>query len=70
MSAIREIAFSDCYLSVVPCHIELFISGVMAGACPGHPRLLSLKARKKDVDARDKRGHDAAMPFRFHPNAR
>src|SRR5215470_18117891 len=27
-------------------------------ACPGHPRL-SARARKKDVDARDKRGHDA-----------
>jgi hypothetical protein len=31
-------------------------SGVMAGlvqACPGHPRLFWLKARKKDVDARE-----------------
>jgi hypothetical protein len=26
-------------------------------ACPGHPRLVSLRGRK-DVDARDKRGHD------------
>jgi hypothetical protein len=34
----------------------------MAGlvlACPGHPRLsLPPRARKQDVDARDKRGHD------------
>jgi hypothetical protein len=30
---------------------------VMAGPCPGHPRLSSLKGRKV-VDARDKRGHD------------
>jgi hypothetical protein len=33
----------------------------MAGlvlACPGHPRL---GFRKKDVDARDKRGHDEFM---------
>jgi hypothetical protein len=29
-------------------------------ACPGHPRLAFL-AGKKDVDARDKRGHDAAI---------
>ncbi|MGB6538463.1 MAG: hypothetical protein WBF58_21165 [Xanthobacteraceae bacterium] len=27
-------------------------------ACPGHPRLILLT--KKDVDARDKRGHDDA----------
>jgi hypothetical protein len=26
-------------------------------ACPGHPRLVLLRGRK-DVDARDKRGHD------------
>jgi hypothetical protein len=34
----------------------------MAGlvqACPGHPRLAWLRHCKKDVDARDKRGHDA-----------
>jgi hypothetical protein len=29
---------------------------VMAGACPGHPRLALL--RHKDVDARHKAGHD------------
>jgi len=40
------------------------LSGVMAvpgldpGIGPGHPRLCSLGRRKKDVDARDKRGHD------------
>jgi hypothetical protein len=28
---------------------------VMAGLCPGHPRLSSYC---QDVDARDKRGHD------------
>jgi A/G-specific adenine glycosylase len=27
---------------------------VMAGPCPGHPR----SPAKKDVDARDERGHD------------
>ena len=26
-------------------------------ACPGHPRLVLLRGRR-DVDARDKRGHD------------
>jgi hypothetical protein len=30
-------------------------------ACPGHPRLETLAAKKKDVDARDKRGHDELM---------
>jgi hypothetical protein len=29
-------------------------------ACPGHPRLL-LRLGCKDVDARDKRGHDGAV---------
>lgn len=32
----------------------------MAGLCPGHPRL----AAKKDVDARDGRGHDVERPAR------
>jgi hypothetical protein len=34
---------------------------VMAGlvqACPGHPRLALSRREKKDVDTRDKRGHD------------
>jgi hypothetical protein len=30
-----------------------------AHLCPGHPRLAS--EDKKDVDARDKRGHDAKV---------
>jgi hypothetical protein len=29
-----------------------------SGACPGHPRLETLATKKKDVDARDERGHD------------
>jgi hypothetical protein len=29
-------------------------------ACPGHPRLALLR-KEQDVDARDKRGHDAVM---------
>ena len=29
-------------------------------ACPGHPRL-ALPVAREDVDARDKRGHDAAF---------
>jgi hypothetical protein len=39
----------------------------MAGlvlACPGHPRLAGL-APKKDVDARDKRGHDDGEATQF-----
>src|SRR5260370_1299105 len=41
----------------------------MAGlvlACPGHPRLACWSGCKKDVDARDKRGHDGgwAGPLR------
>ena len=32
-------------------------------ACPGHPRL-SLLPRRKDVDARDKRGHDGGIVCR------
>jgi hypothetical protein len=35
---------------------------VMAGLRPGHPRLPW--AMKKDVDARDKRGHDDKFQFR------
>ena len=31
-------------------------------ACPGHPRLAVL-AGSKDVDARDKRGHDGVGGF-------
>src|SRR5260370_39147853 len=27
-------------------------------ACPGHPRLSRARPTRKDVDARDKRGHD------------
>src|ERR1700722_2340229 len=41
---------------------------VMAGLRPGHPRLPW--AMKKDVDARDKRGHDdkfQSSPFRDAP---
>jgi hypothetical protein len=30
-------------------------------ACPGHPRLAALRHGKKDVDARDERGHDAGV---------
>ncbi len=37
-------------------------------ACPGHPRLSWLKVRKKDVDARDKRGHDGGVVIRYHQN--
>ncbi len=33
------------------------------GACPGHPRLFSLRGRKV-VDARDRRGHDRAEAVR------
>src|SRR5262249_41182157 len=33
------------------------------GSCPGHPRLHP-KARKKDVDAREERGHDAGEAIR------
>jgi hypothetical protein len=32
----------------------------MAGLLPGHPRLPCWRCRKKDVDARDERGHDEA----------
>src|SRR5215813_11127478 len=35
-------------------------------ACPGHPRLTGLSLRKKDVDARDKRGHDGGEVMRSH----
>jgi hypothetical protein len=37
-----------------PRRVELYQS-VMAGLCPGHPRL---GVAKKDVDARHKAGHD------------
>jgi hypothetical protein len=33
---------------------------VMAGACPGHPRLASFHGHK-DVDARVKPGHDEEL---------
>ena len=38
-----------------------------ARACPGHPRL-SRWPCKKDVDARDKRGHDGGEMIRSHRN--
>jgi hypothetical protein len=31
---------------------------------PRHPTLLSAEASKKDMDARDKRGHEAGGAFR------
>jgi hypothetical protein len=40
----------------------------MAGLVPAIHVFL-LKVRKKDVDARDKRGHDAGEVVRFHRNA-
>jgi hypothetical protein len=40
-----------------------FQSRVMAGLVPAMPVLLA-ELRKKDVDARDKRGHDALHPIR------
>jgi hypothetical protein len=40
----------------------------MAGLCPGHPRLCSPGCRKKDVDARDKRGHDCEINGSFDRN--
>ena len=42
--------------------------GVMAGLVPAI-HVFSLRVRKKDVDARDKRGHDAEEVARFHRNA-
>jgi hypothetical protein len=38
--------------------------GVMAGLVPPSTRF-SLNARKKDVDARDKRGHDGGEALHF-----
>jgi hypothetical protein len=43
------------YLPRLLCEVYIF---VMAGACPGHPRLALLRLFQKDVDARDKPGHD------------
>jgi hypothetical protein len=40
--------------------------GVMAGLVPAIHVFFWLKARKKDVDARDKRGHDAGGVIRSH----
>jgi hypothetical protein len=37
-------------------------SFVMAGLCPGHPRLPAVHA-KKDVDARHRAGHDEMRDF-------
>jgi hypothetical protein len=39
--------------------------GVMAGLVPAI-HVFWLKARKKDVDARDKRGHDGGEVIRSH----
>jgi hypothetical protein len=39
------------------------VNFVMPGLCPGHPRLWQLQD-KKDVNGRDKPGHDAATDFR------
>jgi len=38
-------------------HVEPSL-GSHGRACPGHLRLFLLGCRKKDVDARDERGHD------------
>jgi hypothetical protein len=37
--------------------IDAFVIAGLVPACPGHPHLYLL-SRKKDVDARGKRGHD------------
>jgi hypothetical protein len=43
----------------------------MAGLVPAiHAFSAELKARKKDVDARDKRGHDARNTSRGHASQR
>jgi hypothetical protein len=39
----------------------MLLNPVTAGLYPGHPRLPTLKRSKKDVDARDKRGHAPRM---------
>ena len=43
-------------------------SGVMAGLVPAIYVLLA-EVPQKDVDARDKRGHDGGEVIRSHPNA-
>jgi len=57
------------YASLAACSVILnHFSGVMAGLSRPSTSC-SLKARKKDVDARDKRGHDDGEALSSHRNA-
>jgi hypothetical protein len=50
------------------CLAVAILLGVMAGLVPAIYVFLTA-ARKKDVDARDKRGHDAGEVIRYRRNA-
>src|SRR5215470_13717502 len=61
LSTICVIGYSSWSVPFILNHL----SSVMAGLVPAMTSF-SLNVRKKDVDARDKRGHDAGEVIRLH----